>query len=88
LSSILSLLYENSGEAESRENERRGDELLELWKEIGKKRGKNVDDSFNGKAKPVPYQDVVEALTKELKRILSLYEEAEKEQIDNKETKD
>ena len=51
---------------------------MELWKKIGEERGKNLMDALkNDNVKLAPYQDVVVALTKELRRILKFYEEAE-----------
>jgi hypothetical protein len=41
----------------------------------------------NPEAKLVPYQDIVEALTKELKRIMKPYEEIKQQSADTKEDK-
>jgi hypothetical protein len=86
LSSILTLLYNNKGDFETRENEKLGDDFLELWKKIENERTKNLMAAWNNpEAKLVPYQDIVEALTKELKRIMKPYEEIKQQSADTKE---
>jgi hypothetical protein len=88
LSSILTLLYNNKGDFETRENEKLGDDFLELWKKIENERTKNLMAAWNNpEAKLVPYQDIVEALTKELKRIMKPYEEIKQQSADTKEDK-
>jgi hypothetical protein len=80
ISSILSLLYSNRGNPETRENEEIGDRFIELWKEVSEFQLKNLRDVWQseGKIKLLPMLDIVEELTKTLKRIKKPYDKLER----------
>jgi hypothetical protein len=84
LSSILSLVYDNAGDLESKENESQGERFLELWKILQELQNKNIAESWAGEGEHVPAVDVVEALTVELKRLMKPYEESEKRKQEKK----
>ena len=75
LSSIQSLVFaEANPEAEN--GMKRGEDFLELWAVLSKLQSQNLEAQWNRKGrKNVPYIDVVEALTKELKRLIKPYED-------------
>lgn len=75
IGSILSLLYNNSGDPETGENITLGDDFIELWKGTSAEQRSNLNDAWNRKTELLPYEDIVESLTKELKRILKPYED-------------
>ena len=81
ISSILTLLYNNKGDPETGENEEIGDRFIELWKEVRKLQHKNLTDSWRseGKNKLLPFLDIVEELTKTLKRIKKPYYELKRQ---------
>jgi hypothetical protein len=81
ISSILSLIYSNKGDPETHENEEIGDRFIELWKEVSKLQIKNLEDVWQseGKIKLLPLLDIVEELTKTLKRIKKPYDELERQ---------
>ena len=83
ISSILTLLYNNKGDPETGENEEIGDRFIELWKEVRKLQHKNLMDTWQseGKIKYIPLLDIVEELTKTLKRIKKPYDELERQTI-------
>ena len=80
ISSILTLLYNNRGDPETGENEQIGDNFIELWKETRDKQLKNLWDSWqsNFKIELLPGVDIIEELTKTLKRIKKPFDELEK----------
>jgi hypothetical protein len=86
ISSILTLLYNNKGDYETGENITLGDAFVDLWKKTAAEQHKNLMDAWNRKAKLIPYEDILESLTKELRRILKPYEEL-KAKHDNAENK-
>ena len=77
ISSILSLLYSNRGDPETHENEEIGDRFIELWKEVSELQIKNLENAWKseGRTKLLPFFDIVEELTKTLKRIKKPYDE-------------
>ena len=81
ISSILTLLYNNKGDPETRENEEIGDRFIELWKEVRELQLKNLRDAWQseGKIKHLPLLDIVEELTKTLKCIKKPYDELERQ---------
>jgi len=84
LSSILSLVNDNAGDSETRENETQGARFLELWKTLQELQNKSLEQSWSGVGEHVPVVDVVEALTAELKRLMKPYEELEKSKQETK----
>jgi hypothetical protein len=78
------LVYANSGDLENSENEKQCNEFLELWLRLRELQEKNLDKAFTEEFEPVPLEDVVEAFTKELKRVIKPYEELEKKKQQNK----
>jgi hypothetical protein len=76
ISSILSLLYDNKGDWNTGENVKLGDNFIKLWQKVSDEQLRNTIEFLNGQSKYVPFVDVLEALTKTLKRILRRYEEA------------
>jgi hypothetical protein len=80
ISSILSLLYSNRGNPETHENEEIGDRFIELWKEVSELQLKNLRDVWQseGRIKLLPMLDIVEELTKTLKRIKKPYDKLER----------
>ena len=83
ISSILTLLYDNKGDFETRENEVIGDKFIELWKEVRQKQFKHLEDAWrNRKITLLPFMDIVEELTKTLKRIKKPYDELERQTIE------
>jgi hypothetical protein len=81
IGSILTLLYNNNGDPETGENEKIGDDFIELWKATSDKQMKNMDDSWGNWGILLPYEDIVEELTKTLKRIKKPYDELEQRQL-------
>ena len=81
ISSILTLLYNNKGDPETGENEEIGDRFIELWKEVRKLQLKNLEVAWKseGEIKVLPFLDIVEELTKTLKRIKRPYDELERQ---------
>jgi len=80
IGSILSLLYDNKGDFETRQNEVIGDNFVELWKEVRQKQHQHLVDAWgNREIKLLPLVDIVEELTKTLKRIKKPYDELEKQ---------
>jgi hypothetical protein len=81
ISSILSLIYSNKGDPETHENEEIGDRFIKLWKEVSKLQIKNLEDVWKseGKVELLPMLDIVEELTKTLKRIKKPYDEIERQ---------
>jgi len=81
ISSILTLLYNNKGDPETRENEEIGDSFIELWEEVRKLQLKNLEDAWKseGKIKLLQFLDIVEELTKTLKSIKKPYAELERQ---------
>lgn len=75
ISSILALLYNNKGDPETGEAEEIGDYFIELWKKTAEEQRRNMMESWNRKVKLLPYKDIVEELTRTLKRIMKPYEE-------------
>lgn len=84
ISSILTLLYNNQGDPETGENEIIGDNFIKLWKEVSDMQIKNLMDVMQsrGKIELVPYIDIVEELTKTLKRIKKPYYELERQTVE------
>jgi Sec-independent protein translocase protein TatA len=78
ISSILSLLYNNKGNPETGEAEKLGDHFIELWKKAKNEQRRNLGESWNRKAKLLPYKDILEQLTKTLERIIKPYKELKK----------
>lgn len=80
ISSILTLLYNNKGDPETGQNEKVGDNFIELWKEVSDKQTKNLKDAWqsHSKIELLPLIDIVEELTKTLKRIKKPYDELER----------
>ena len=81
ISSLLTLLYNNKGDPETGENEEIGDRFIELWKEVRELQHKNLMDAWKseGKVRFLPRRDIVEELTKTLKRIKKPYDELERQ---------
>ena len=81
ISSILTLLYNNRGDPETHENEEIGDNFIERWKEVSEIQLKNLRDAWQseGKIRLLPFLDIVEELTKTLKRIKKPYDELERQ---------
>jgi len=79
ISSILTLLYNNRGNPETGENEEIGDRFIELWKEVRELQHKNLMDALKSdlKIELLPLLDIVDELTKTLKRIKKPYDELE-----------
>jgi len=83
ISSILTLLYNNKGDPETGQNEKVGDNFIELWKEVSDKQTKNLRDAWQScfKIELLPLIDIVEELTKTLKRIKKPYDELERQTV-------
>jgi hypothetical protein len=81
ISSILTLLYDNKGDPETGQNEVIGDNFIKLWKKVSNKQTENLKDVWQShfKIKLIPYIDIVEELTKTLKRIKKPYNELERQ---------
>ena len=80
ISLILSLIYDNRGDFETRQNEVIGDNFIELWKEVKQLQYKNLNEPWgNRKTKLLPLLCIVEELTKTLERIKKPYDELEKQ---------
>jgi|GEM_PF-1643904 len=77
ISSILTLLYNNKGDPETGDNEKLGNDFIELWKKTAAEQRENLMNSWNsrGKIKLIPRVDILEALTKELEHIIKPYQE-------------
>ena len=86
IGSILTLLYNNEGDPETGQNEEIGDNFIELWKEVREKRTKNLMDfvQSRGKIKLLPFKDIIEELTKTLKRIKKPYDELERQTVETR----
>ena len=86
IGSILTLLYNNEGDFETGQNEVIGDNFIKLWKELRDKQLQNLEDSWNsrGKIKLLEYKDIVEELTKTLKRIKKPYDELERQTVETR----
>ena len=84
ISSILTVLYDNKGDRETGENIRRGEDFIELLKEVNEIQLKNLWDAWQseGKIKHLPLRDITEELTKTLKNIKKPYDELN-QQINN-----
>lgn len=82
LSKILTLVYDNSGEAV--ESEAKGNEFLALWLRLRELKEKNLENGMTEDYVPIPLEDVVDAFTLELKRVLKPYEELEKQKQQKK----
>jgi hypothetical protein len=80
ISSILTLLYNNKGDPETGEAEEIGDYFIELWKKTKEEQRRNLRECWTRKVKLLPYKDIVEELTKTLKRIMKPYEELKKQE--------
>ncbi len=86
ISSILTLLYNNKGNPETRQNEIIGNNFIKLWKEVSDKQIKNVMDFWEsrGKIKLLPHPDILEELTKTLKRIKKPHDELERQTVETR----
>ena len=80
LSRILTLVYDTAED----DNEAKGNEFLQLWLRLRELQEKNLDKGFTDEYEPIPLEDVVEAFTKELKRVIKPYEELEKQKQQKK----
>jgi hypothetical protein len=80
IGSILSLLYNNKGDCETGEDIELGNHFIELWKRTEEEQRRNLMECWTRKTKPLPYKDILEELTKTLKRIIKPYEELKKTQ--------
>lgn len=82
ISSILTLLYNNKGNYETRENIKLGDYFIELWRKTAEEQRQNMKKCWTtrGKTKLLPRKDILEELTKTLKRIMKPYKELRKTQ--------
>ena len=78
ISSILSLLYDNKGKWETRENIKLGDKFIKLWQEAKDVQLIHMVDFLNKRDRYIPYVDILEELTKTLENILKPYEELKK----------
>jgi archaellum component FlaC len=75
----------NTADPEAGENEKIGEHFIELWKEDAKQR-KNLLDTWGTTGKLIsPFKDIIEELTKTVKRIKKPYDELER-QIANSKT--
>jgi hypothetical protein len=83
ISSILSLLYDNGGNPDTRENVKLGDNFIKLWQRVADKQLMNNLDFLNGRSEYVPCVDILEELTKTLQNILRPYKEARKRVREN-----
>ena len=86
ISSILTLLYNNKGDPETGQNVKVGDNFIELWKEVSDKQTKNLRDAWQScfKIELLPLIDIVEELTKTLKRIKKPYDELERQTVETR----
>lgn len=75
LSSILSLLYDNSGDWETGENVKLADRFIELWQKVVDVQLMNQVEFLNGRSEYIPLVNILEELTKTLQSILKPYEE-------------
>jgi tetratricopeptide (TPR) repeat protein len=84
ISSIFTLIYNNKGDPETGEAEKIGNYFLDLWKETADIQRKNLMTSWvsRGKIKLLPLLDIVEELTKTLKRLKKPYNQLEKQTAD------
>jgi len=80
ITSIITLLYNNKGDYETGENIELGNYFIELWKKTAEEQRQNMRECWNRRLKPVPYKDILEELTKTLKKIIKPYEELKKTQ--------
>lgn len=83
ISSILTLLYNNKGDPETGTNVEIGNNFIELWKETIERQNKNLMDGWRsrGGVKILPRLDIVEELTKTLRRIKKPFDELARTQI-------
>jgi hypothetical protein len=72
---ILSLVHANA-DIESDDPEKEGREFLALWTTLRKLETENIMHAFDKDHKIVHGENIVEALTKELKRLMKPYEDA------------
>lgn len=72
ISEILTLIYNNNGDTETGENEKIGDDFIELWKELQNKQY-NLP-TYVGFDMPFEWLDIVDELTKKLKKIKKPYD--------------
>jgi len=81
ISSILTLLYNNFGDYETGENIEIGDNFIELWKEIFDLQHEFLGYAWEhvGTIKRVPMLDIVDELTKTLKRLREPYYQLQRE---------
>jgi hypothetical protein len=86
ITSIITLLYNNKGDYETGENIKLGDYFIELWQKAREEQFQNLKECWNEgikgcrKTKLLPRKDILEELTKTLKRIIKPYEELKKTQ--------
>jgi len=80
LSRILTLVYDNAED----DGDAKGNEFLQLWLRLRELQEKNIDKGFTEEYEPIPLEDVVEAFTKELKRVIKPYEALEKQKQQKK----
>jgi hypothetical protein len=83
ISSVLTLIYNNKGDPETGENEKIGDRFIELWKRTQERELQFLETAWKHpeKVKTIPAIDIVEELTKTLKRILRAYNQAEEPEL-------
>ena len=74
----MSLLYDNKGKWETRENIKLGDKFIKLWQEAKDVQLIHMVDFLNKRDRYIPYVDILEELTKTLENILKPYEELKK----------
>jgi integrase len=75
LSALLSIVYQKIGNPETYdEDKKEGDEFLSLVKSVVELQTNNMLEFTKGKTDLIPPEDILEALTKELKRIAQPYQ--------------
>ncbi len=86
ISSILTLLYNNKGDPVTGQNEIIGDNFIKLWKEVSDKQIKHLMAFWENRFKieHLPILDIIEELTKTLKRIKKPYDKLEKQTVETR----
>lgn len=78
ITSIITLLYNNKGDYETGENIELGNYFIELWTNTAEEQTQHMIECWNRRIRRLPYKDILEELTKTLKRIIKPYEEFKK----------
>ncbi|MGA9388173.1 MAG: hypothetical protein WBV70_05040, partial [Candidatus Bathyarchaeia archaeon] len=68
------------GDYETGENIELGNYFIELWKKTAEEQTQHMEECWNRRLRPLPYKDILEELTRTLKRIIKPLEEFKKTQ--------